>query len=353
MISVILPIRNEVTFISNAVNSILKQEISDHNYEILIADGMSTDGTRQIIKTFQKKNKNIFLFDNQKKIVSTGFNIALTKAKGNIIIRLDGHAEFPPDYFKKCLKALIKKKTYCVGGIIIYRSKGIIGESIKIAQSSNFGVGGVTFRKKNIKAKFVDTLAFGAYDRKIFELMGGYDEELIKNQDDEFNFRMNQKGYKIWIDPQIKSVYHSRDSFRKLFMQYFLYGFYKVRVMQKRNGFSSWRHMVPAAFIICLIFSIAHKFTNLNITTFDIIPQLYIVLNIIFAIIEISKSDERYTFKKIINLFFSLILSVLIIHLSYGFGFILGFIYFIKKWKNNKLIDSYFNKNYFIENNVL
>ena len=90
----------------------------------------------------------------------------------------------------------------------MYKSFGIIGNSIRIAQSSIFGVGGVSFRNKRSKANFVQTLAFGAYKREIFELIGGYDEELIKNQDDEFNFRMNQKGYKIWLDPDIKSYYH-------------------------------------------------------------------------------------------------------------------------------------------------
>ena len=122
MISIIIPIFNEERFIGKAINSILFQNISKEKYEILIADGMSTDGTREIIKSYQKNNKNIFLLNNPEKIVSTGFNIALTQSKGDIIIRLDGHAEFAPNYIEKCIKLLDDKEIYCSGGIIVYKS---------------------------------------------------------------------------------------------------------------------------------------------------------------------------------------------------------------------------------------
>ena len=188
-----MPVFNEAIFIKNAIDSILFQNTLKEKYEVLIADGMSTDGTREIIKSYQNNNENIFLLNNPNRIVSTGFNIALTQSRGDVIIRLDGHAAFAPKYFEKCIKVLYNREIFCSGGIIVYKSRGIIGNSIRIAQSSKFGVGGVTFRSKNSKANFVDTLAFGAYKRKIFEFIGGYDEDLIKNKDDEFNFRMNQK----------------------------------------------------------------------------------------------------------------------------------------------------------------
>lgn len=351
MISIILPVFNEEKFIKKAIDSILFQNISEEKYEILIADGMSTDGTREIIKSYQNNNKNIFLLNNPKRIVSTGFNIALTQSRGDIIIRLDGHAEFAPNYFEKCIKTLYNREVSCSGGIIIYKSSGIIGNSIRIAQSSNFGVGGVTFRNKKSKAKFVQTLAFGAYKREIFELIGGYDEELIKNQDDEFNFRMNQKGYKIWLDPVIKSYYHSRDNFKKLFRQYYFYGFYKVRVIQKRTAFSSWRHLVPGVFVLCLIFSIFHKIIDDESITFNGILSVYMLLNIIYAIMEISKRRNIKGLGKKVMTCSCIIISFIILHVSYGIGFIFGSIYFIKKWGSNKVNDNHFKKNIFISNN--
>ena len=249
---VIIPIFNEQKFISRAIRSVLNQDIKKIYQEIIIVDGMSTDGTRGIIDGFKKKHKNIILLDNPEKLVSIGFNKALTISKGDIIFRLDGHAEFGPGYFRKCIAIMKKKDINCVGGVIIHHSYGIIGKTIQISQSSIFGVGGVDFRKTNTKAKFVDTLAFGAYNRKLFENFGGYDEDLVKNQDDELNFRIIQNGEKIWLDPTLKTIYYSRNNFKDLLSQYFFYGFYKIRVIQKRKGFASWRHLIPAVFLISL-----------------------------------------------------------------------------------------------------
>ena len=162
---------------------------------------------------------------------------------------------------------------------------------------------------------------------------------------------MNQKGYKIWLDPAIKSYYHSRDNFKKLFRQYYFYGFYKVRVIQKRTSFSSWRHLVPGIFILCLIFSIVHKIIDYESITFNSMLSIYMFLNIIFAIKEISRTRNiKGLVKKVITCL-SVIISFITLHVSYGIGFISGSIYFVKKWRSNKVIDNHFKKNIFISNN--
>ena len=193
------------------------------------------------------------MIDNPEKIVSTGFNRALSITKGNVIIRVDGHSILGNNFTQHCLNAFEKVDAVCVGGATEHVASGFIGSSIKIAQSSIFGVGGAAFRQGLTGGEFVDTLAFGAYKRAVFEELGGYDEELVRNQDDEFNFRLIQNGGKIWLDPSINSKYFPRTSFVKLFKQYFQYGFYKIRVMQKRRGIASLRHLVPALFIIAII----------------------------------------------------------------------------------------------------
>ena len=343
MISVIIPIFNEQKFISRAIESVLSQDIKDIYQEIIIVDGMSTDGTRDIINGFEKKHKNIILLDNPDKLVSIGFNKALTISKGNIIFRLDGHAEFRSDYFRKCIAIMKKKDINCVGGVMIHHSNGIIGKTIQLSQSSIFGVGGVDFRRTNIKAKFVDTLAFGAYKKNIFERFGGYDEDLVKNQDDELNFRSIQNGEKIWLDPSLKTTYHSRNNFKDLFLQYLFYGFYKIRVIQKRKGFASWRHLIPATFLISLIISFWIKVKLHESMPFYSLMIAYIFCSGVSVILELLRYFKNF---KSINDIVSILLlpiSFLIMHLSYGSGFIAGFIYFFNLWKNNKLND----KNYF------
>ena len=344
MISVIIPIFNEQKFISRAIESVLCQDIKNTYQEIIIVDGMSTDGTRGIINGFKRKHKNIILLDNPGKLVSIGFNKALTISKGDIIFRLDGHAEFRSDYFRKCIAIMKEKDINCVGGVIIHHSYGIIGKTIQISQSSTFGVGGVDFRKTNTRAKFVDTLAFGAYDRKLFENFGGYDEDLVKNQDDELNFRIIQNGEKIWLDPTLKTIYHSRNNFKDLLSQYFFYGFYKIRVIQKRKGFASWRHLIPAVFLISLLVSvwIKVKFSE-SVPIYSLII-MYTFCNVVSVVLELLRN-----FKKFIPLgeFVSILLlpiSFLIMHLSYGAGFIAGSIFFLNLWKNNYLNDKHYFK---------
>ena len=344
MISYILPIRNEFGFIEKTLQSILSQN-NGKDFEILVADGMSDDGTREIVKEFQKRNSSIILINNLEKIVSTGFNRALSIAKGTIIIRVDGHSILGNNFTQHCLNAFEKVDAVCVGGATEHVASGFIGSSIKIAQSSIFGVGGVAFRQGLTGGEFVDTLAFGAYKREVLEELGGYDEELVRNQDDEFNFRLIQNGGKIWLDPSINSKYFPRTSFVKLFKQYFQYGFYKIRVMQKRRGIASLRHLVPALFIIAIITVLIYSLYGITIPAI-LLGASYTALMIISIFIELLKTP-----KNILSIFL-LPITFFILHFSYGIGFLSGMIYFFNKWNDTNLIDSHFNRDTFNENTL-
>ena len=342
MISFILPIRNEKQFIAETLDSIFTQ--SGNEYEIIVSDGMSTDGTREIIKSFQEKNDNIQLIDNHEQIVSTGFNRALSVANGDVIIRVDGHSEIDPSFLQKCLLSLKETGADCVGGPTTHIAKGIIGKSIVVAQSSIFGVGDVSFRKKVDSGQSVDTLAFGAYKREVFEKLGGYDEELVRNQDDEFNFRLIQSGGKIWLDPSIKSSYTPRSSFIGLIKQYFQYGFYKIRVMQKRRGFASWRHLVPGLFVSSLLLSFFFYFQYENSISLKLILIPYIGFSLGFTLSSFFNSFTDIASTLILPI------TYFILHFSYGLGFILGFLYFWNKWNDREVIDTHFDRETFKKN---
>ena len=338
----ILPIFNESPFINKVISSILYQnKINQLDFEILISDGGSTDGTLEIINSIIQDNSNVHLIDNLQNIVSTGFNFALNKAKGDVIIRVDGHCKIPPDYLEKCSNLLKSGDADIVGGVIETISSGLIGNAISVAQSSWFGVGGVKFRSNNLeKPDYVDTLAFGAHKREIFKDIGGYDEEMVCNQDDEFNFRAIQAGKKIWIDPTIKTKYFARSSYLKLFKQYFNYGFYKVRGIQKRGQIISTRHLIPATFIISLIGTLIFGyFQHLPWLSYSVL-SIYLIINIISSIIVSQKAS-------LIPLLF---LAFCTLHLGYGSGFIWGLVRFICKWRDKSLKDDHFNRKQFIAN---
>jgi len=317
---------------------------------------MSDDGTREIIQDYQDKYPNIQIIDNPERIVPTGFNRALNVAKGEIIIRIDGHTLIETDYIRNCVKLLDKESAMNVGGLINAKGTSYFDKIVSIATSSRFGVGNAQFHFSE-KGKWVDTVYMGTWKREVFEKIGGFDEELVRNQDDEFNFRLTQSGGKIWLDPSIKSVYYPRNSLKKLFKQYFQYGFYKVRVMQKRSGFASWRHLIPGFFVLALLISIF---------TFPIFPfpfflfiGSYLIANLTATFIESLRSVNSQTHKRInssnlqsVYSFILLPITFFTLHFSYGLGFLCGMVYFWNKWNDRYVKDFHFDREQFIKNTI-
>ncbi len=342
-VSIIIPCRNEEKHIRKTIDSIIRQDFN-YEFEVIVVDGNSIDSTKEILYSYKKDIKNLIILDNPDKIVPISFNLGLTQSKGEYIIRVDAHSIIGKDFLKNCIKIINREGLDCVGGPTLHISNGVVGDSIRICQTSKFGSGGVYFRNENTKGRYVDTLAFGAYKRSVFKSIGGYDEELIRNQDDEFNFRLCQSGGHIWLDPAIKSSYFSRNSLMSFVKQYFQYGFYKVRVMQKRKGFASFRHIVPLCFIMALIItSFLYFFYKISIP-FLLTIGIYFSLSIIASFIHLF--SVRY---KLISIVF-LPLCYFSMHFSYGVGTLFGMIYFINKWNDQEVKDNHFNAKRFSEN---
>ena len=342
-VSIILPIKNEANNISSTLDSIIANKIVLNQSEIIIVDGGSKDGTIEIIRGYSNKYNFIKILKNPDGIVSTGFNIGLNNSKGKVIFRIDGHCIITDDYIKRCLDILEKNEYDIVGGVIDTISYGKIGQAIAKAQSSWFGVGGVKFRNiKSNKSAFVDTLAFGAHKRELFLDIGGYDEEMVCNQDDEFNSRALQNGKKIWLEASIISKYISRSDFMSLFKQYFNYGYYKLRGIQKRKKVVALRHLIPVLFIMGLSSSIFIGYLLNNTILFYSVLSPYLLANIIFSLIF------SFSIASIPLIF----LSYTCIHIGYGLGFFTGLVRFITKWFDREIKDYHFDRNIFISNST-
>ena len=345
-VSVILPIRNEENFIKHTLDSIYDQDYGHDNMEVIIVDGLSTDKTLHIIKNFQSTYNNITILENCNKIVPSGFNLALNIAKGEIIIRVDGHSIISRDYVSRCVELLKTKKASNVGGLINPISHEFFGKVVASATSSRFGIGNSEFHYIK-KAKWAETVYLGAWKRNIFELVGGFDEDLVRNQDDEFNFRTIQNGAKIWLDPSIKSDYFPRLNMVKLFKQYYQYGFYKVRVIQKRRAIASIRHIIPSMFVLTLL--VTYFMKNISTIPFILIISSYCILNLFFSIYN-SFSIKGFSKKFLLKSQMYHFVVFFTLHISYGIGFIFGCFYFFKKWGDHSLNDRSFDLDLFKKN---
>jgi len=326
-VTIILPVRNEGNYIRATLDGVLAQDYPVEQMKILIADGMSTDNTRKIINDYQLKHTNIILLDNPGRIVPTGMNIALKQAQGDIIIRVDGHCIIAPDYVRKCVEHLENDEVDGVGGPMETIGENKLSETIAIAMSSPFGVGNSAFRTTSGKTMLADTVPFPAYTRSIIQKAGLYDEELVRNQDDEYNYRIRELGGRLLLAEDVRSKYYSRGSLNKLWKQYLQYGFYKVRVLQKHPRQMSLRQFVPPLFVLGLLAALfLTLITKWGWITLALITVSYMLANLTASIITSAKKGWRHLWR-LPGVF-------AIIHISYGAGFLAGLLKFWNRWGN-------------------
>jgi len=253
LVSVIIPCRNEADFIEATIKSLLDNDYPADKLEVLVVDGMSTDGTREVLQRLCAEDSRVSPLDNSKRIVPTALNKGIINAKGKIVIPVSGHAVVAKDFIKESVRQLQSHpEAWCAGGPIEAVSTTYIGRSVAAAISSPIGAGNAMWRLGNYEG-FVDTIAFGAYWRWVFDKIGLFDEELVRNQDDELNLRLIRNGGKIFLSPKIKSRYYARSGLRKLWRQYFQYGFWRIRTMQKHKRPATLRQVMPLLFVASLI----------------------------------------------------------------------------------------------------
>ncbi|MCP4367663.1 MAG: glycosyltransferase family 2 protein [Deltaproteobacteria bacterium] len=335
-VSIIIACRNEENYISKCLESIINNNFPKESLEILIVDGMSEDRTREKVEEYSTKCSFIKLLDNPKKVTPVAMNIGIRNSKGKVVILVNAHCVLNNNFLKYNIEYLSNVGADAVGGMLntVNDSKSTISQCIPMAADSVFGSGGNRYRSRKTESFVNDTLPYCAYPRETFGKFGYIDEELIRNQDEEFNYRILRKSGKIFFTPKIKSLLFIRPSLKKLWKQHFQYGYFKPLVSRKVGTLLTWRQLMPACFVGSLIISVlCSLIIKPFIYLFFLVAALYLTTNLVFSFFIAVKKGMKY--------FLALPIAFGTLHFSYGLGYLIGIFDFIllKKHKKKKIED--------------
>jgi succinoglycan biosynthesis protein ExoA len=252
-ISVVVPVRNEERYVERCIGSLMGQDYPRDRFEILVVDGRSEDATRRLLCMLQARSPGVALhvLDNPKRTISPALNIGFQAAKGEVIVRMDGHSIPESDYLRACVAALRNSGAASVGGMVKPVGATPFGEAVALATCHPLGAGDAKYRV-GAEAGYVDTVPFGAYRRDVLEQVGLFDESLLINEDYELNVRIRAAGEQIYLDPSIRFSYTPRGSPGSLWRQYFRYGWWRLETVRRHPGSLKWRQIVPPAFVTAL-----------------------------------------------------------------------------------------------------
>jgi glycosyltransferase involved in cell wall biosynthesis len=314
----IIPCYNEELTIDALLQAIVDQTYPLDDMEVIIADGLSTDSTREKIHTFAQSHLqlSISIIDNPKRIIPAALNLAIRAAHGKLIVRMDAHTLPAQDYIARSVAAYDEGRGEDIGGVIdIHPGRNNwIGRSIAVATRHPLGVGDAKYRWAK-EASYADTVAFGTYARKTFDEIGLYDESLLVNEDYELNVRLRASGGRVWVDPAIRATYYSRPDLSSLARQYFTYGFYKFHMLKQYPRTLRWRQALPPLFVLgILMLLLLAAFWNVARVALFVVVVLYLLILILGALFEAIK-------QKNVVLLAGIPLAIMTMHFSWGSGF--------------------------------
>ncbi len=316
LVTVIMPVRNEQAAMRNSLGAVLGQDYPSARLEVIVADGMSDDGTRAIVREIAQHDPRVRLVDNPARIMAAGFNRALALSRGEIITLLGGHSEVASDFVRQSVAVLRERpEAWCVGGPILHTASRPFGKAVAVAMSHPCGMGNAYHHFANYEG-YAEGAPFPTLWRWVFERVGNLDERLVRNQDDEFYYRIRQAGGKVFISPRISSSYFVRERMWHLFRQYFQYGFWRIPVMKKHQRPTTLRQIVPSGFYLaCVSLSAVGLYWQRPIIALAL-PLVYVLMLIGVGLAVISRVGFQVAWRVPV--------AIGIIHAGYAWGLLYG-----------------------------
>lgn len=318
MLSVVVPCRNESRHIEACVRSILGQERPPDGFEVIVVDGMSDDGTREILDNLAKAHPELRVVDNPRRITPCAMNVGIRVARGRYIAILGAHCQYASNYLSICVTLLHEHpEVACVGGPAVSMGRGPFGQAVAAAMSHPVGIGNAKHRYPMYEG-YAEGACYPVFRKEVFDKIGLYDEMLVRNQDDELNYRLAKHGEKVFISPRARYSYFIRETPSRLFRQYFEYGYWRVAVLKKHRIPASLRQIVPPLFMVAMVSSVI---VGLSLPgwwrlTAAAIPMLYGMTLLIAGVRQSHKAGWR------VAVLFPV--AVAIMHVAYAMGFVRG-----------------------------
>lgn len=316
LVSVVIPCRNERAYIGECLDSILRTDYPADRIEVLVADGMSEDGTREIIADRARRDSRVRMLDNPQRTTPHALNAGISAARGSIIMRMDAHSRYPGTYVRQLVESLEQSGADNVGGVCrtLPANESVTARAVAIALAHPFGVGNAQFRVGVQEPTWVDTVPFGCYRRSVFERIGLFDEELTRNQDDELNHRLVKHGGRILLVPNVVVDYFARASIRSLARMYFQYGLFKPLVIRKLGQVLTVRQLVPPLATLALMASLV----IIPVTRWPFVAFVLTYGSAAIIAALVSKADADLRVRAVLTTAFPAM------HFGYGLGFLSG-----------------------------
>ncbi len=333
MISVIIPCLNESQHIEACVRSLLTQDPPLGGVEVIVADGLSEDGTRDILRRLALQYSGLRIVDNHGRSTPHAMNVGIRAARGRYVAILGAHCHYSPDYLRTCVDLLDEHpEASCVGGPIISIGKSSFGQAVAAAMAHPVGIGNAKHRHPHYEG-YAEGACYPVFRKEIFEKIGFYDESLVRNQDDELNYRLAKSGGKVFLSPRARSTYFVRETGRALFRQYFHYGYWRVAVLRKHRIPASLRQIVPPLFmLVMLVVAVLGLFLpGWWRLTAGVLPLVYAATLLAVGVWTVGRAGGRVAFLFPV--------AAAIMHVAYAAGFVWGILR-----SPNRIVRGVFNK---------
>lgn len=329
LVSVVIPCRNEVGYIGRCLDSIATNGYPHDRLDVVVADGMSTDGTRELLLDYSRRHPFIRVVDNVARVTPAAFNAGVTNARGDLVMIMSAHATYAPGAIAKCVRYSREYDADNVGGVwrIASRGTSIMDRAVAVALAHPFGVGGATYRTgRAIEPQWVDTAAYGCYRRDVFERVGLFNPKLIRGQDMEFNMRLKRAGGRTLLAPDVEITYYARSRFRDFARHNYRNGAWAVIPFLHSDVVPvSPRHLIPFAFVLSLVVPL------LAALAWPAAVWLAVASGLAYASVCILAS--AHAARRAGNPWLALVLPVVFttLHVGYGLGSLVAMAYHVPR----------------------